>query len=185
MNVVIDRPPGPINSTEFAAIKPYTWAPIRKAPTLYPIWYTVAKLSASKYLSYSTLYASRAISWIEEKKYIKQAKITTWVNCSFGSTKDNVRSKHPSETWANKSHERLKPSNLYKIGIFNLFINGDHKKFNATISEDTVTKPTACLLIPAVDNQVPKGIPKAKLGIAAEMPKKRKLNCVFFNLLII
>ena len=71
------------------------------------------------------------------------------------------------------------------MGIFILLTNGDHKKFKATIKEDTVTKPKVSLLTSADNNQSPKGRPNAKLGIAAEMPKKRKLNCVFFNVLII
>ena len=60
-----------------------------------------------------------------------------------------------------------------------MFIKGDHKKFKATIKEDTVTRPKVSLLTPADVNHSPKGRPNAKLGMAADMPRKRKLNCVF------
>ena len=58
-----------------------------------------------------------------------------------------------------------------------LFMNGDHKKFNATIKDETVIKPNVSLLTPAESNHKPNGIPRAKVGIAADMPKKMKLNC--------
>ena len=64
-------------------------------------------------------------------------------------------------------------------------MNGDQKKFNATIIDETVTKPKVCLLTPAESNHKPKGMPKAKLGIAADIPKNKKLNCVFFKFLSI
>ena len=58
-----------------------------------------------------------------------------------------------------------------------LFMNGDHKKFNATIKDETVIKPNVSLLTPAENNHKPNGIPRAKVGIAADMPRKMKLNC--------
>ncbi len=58
-----------------------------------------------------------------------------------------------------------------------LFMNGDHKKFNATIKDETVIKPNVSLLTPAESNHKPNGIPRAKAGIAADMPRKMKLNC--------
>ena len=58
-----------------------------------------------------------------------------------------------------------------------LFMNGDHKKFNATIEDETVIKPNVSLLTPAESNHKPNGIPRAKVGIAADMPRKMKLNC--------
>ena len=48
--------------------------------------------------------------------------------------------------------------------------------------DETVTNPSVCLVTPADSSHKPKGMPNAKLGIAADMPKKIKLNCVFFNL---
>ncbi|RPH01327.1 MAG: hypothetical protein CBD12_003130 [Amoebophilaceae bacterium TMED152] len=72
----------------------------------------VAKFSASKYLSYSTLYASSVISCIEEKKYIKQARMTTKASSSFGFIKDSDRRRRPRTTWDRRSHDLLKPSNL-------------------------------------------------------------------------
>ena len=47
--------------------------------------------------------------------------------------------------------------------------------------DETVTNPSVCLVTPADSSHKPKGMPNAKLGIAADMPKKIKLNCVFFN----
>ena len=58
-----------------------------------------------------------------------------------------------------------------------LFMNGDQKKFNATIKDETVIKPNVSLLTPAESNHKPNGIPRAKVGIAADMPRKMKLNC--------
>ena len=62
------------------------------------------------------------------------------------------------------------------MGNLILFTNGDHKKFNATIIDETVTKPKVCFVTPAESNHKPKGMPNAKLGMAADIPKKMKLN---------
>ena len=62
-----------------------------------------------------------------------------------------------------------------------LLTNGDHKKLNATMIDETVTKPKVCLVTPAERSHKPKGMPKAKLGMAADMPKNTKLNCVFLS----
>ena len=51
--------------------------------------------------------------------------------------------------------------------------------------EETVTKPKVCLVTPAERSHKPKGMPSAKLGIAADMPKNMKLNCVFLSFSII
>ena len=64
-------------------------------------------------------------------------------------------------------------------------MKGDHKKFNATIIDETVTNPNVCLVTPAERSHKPKGMPNAKLGMAAEIPKNTKVNCVFLNFLII
>ena len=56
-------------------------------------------------------------------------------------------------------------------------MNGDHKKFNATIKDETVIKPNVPLLTPAESSHRPNGIPRAKVGIAADIPRKIKLNC--------
>ena len=45
--------------------------------------------------------------------------------------------------------------------------------------DETVTNPSVCLVTPADSSHKPKGMPNAKLGIAADTPKKIKLNCIF------
>ena len=44
-----------------------------------------------------------------------------------------------------------------------LLTNGDHKKLNATMIDETVTKPKVCLVTPAERSHKPKGMPKAKV----------------------
>ena len=51
--------------------------------------------------------------------------------------------------------------------------------------DETVTRPKVCLVTPAERSHKPKGIPNAKLGMAAEIPKNTKLNCVFLSFSII
>ena len=94
-----------------------------------------------------------------------------------GSRIDRVNSNIDRETCESKSQDLLKPSNLWSIGILILFMNGDHKKFNATIKDETVIKPNVSLLTPAESSHRPNGIPRAKVGIAADIPRKIKLNC--------